>query len=602
MDTKIVHLKDGNHIGISALEIRSIPASANLAADVSQALQKNMSLFAEMLNMIAHDATQQDTVAELLCISIPVSGQVYTAQPHLYLVLRKHGRDIRAIQSRLHTVIASCSASLQSVSYEVKNLSDSDDGLFECLHLINEDAVLSLEKRVRTGTMPGQMGHLCYTNLFRLDEVSNFSRVYEAMSRFPGTALSIQIIPTIFTQAEASFVHGVSYYIEIPKQQGKGSISSNGATDYYVGIQEVLDKPQYLFNIVVTGKQDAAMTVAGRLHSILQREDEATMLLLTDRTGNIPSYKTAFAMYPWNFITYKTQRPTKPEMTPVHFQRMVHMISATEVMTFFHFPIDDGIVTGIPVNRIRQSRETFASGVIDESSVQVGRLMGTGNSAVPFGAPLKGFTRHALVVGMPGTGKTTFSINLLLQFYKRGVPFLAIEPTKSEYRAMIDAVPDLQVFTPGKNNVVSFIINPFSPPEGIALETFKPSLVSAFKAAFSMPSPLDILFANVIDACYVKHGWRSYSKRGDPGTKLFGLHEFVLTFRELIRNSNYSAETKGNMESAGVFRLLNLVVQNGNIYDTENSVPLYDMLRKPTIIELNAIDNQEQKALIMHCH
>lgn len=72
-----------------------------------------------------------------------------------------------------------------------------------------------------------------------------------------------------------------------------------------------------------------------------------------------------------------------------------------------------------------------------------------------------------------------------------------------------------------------------------------------------------------------------------------------LTFREIIRTSNYSAESKGNMESAGVFRLLNLVIQNGNIYDTENSVPLSDLLRKPTIIELNAIDNQEQKALIM---
>ena len=275
------------------------------------------------------------------------------------------------------------------------------------------------------------------------------------------------------------------------------------------------------------------------------------------------------------------------------------MVSAAEALTFFHTPIEEGTVTGFEVNRIRMSRETFGKGVIDETSVQLGRLMGTGSNVVPFGAPLKGFTRHALVVGMPGTGKTTFSVNLLLQFYKRGIPFLAIEPTKSEYRAMIDAVPDLQVFTPGKNSVVPFIINPFLPPDGITLETFKPSLVSAFKAAFSMPTPLDILFANAIDACYVKHGWRGYSKRGDPGTKTFGRHEFVLTFREIIRNSNYSAESKGNMESAGVFRLLNLVIQNGNIYDTENSVPLYDLLRKPTIIEFNAIDNQEQKALIM---
>jgi len=40
------------------------------------------------------------------------------------------------------------------------------------------------------------------------------------------------------------------------------------------------------------------------------------------------------------------------------------------------------------------------------------------------------------------------------------------------------------------------------------------------------------LFANAINACYVKHGWRGYNKRGDPGTQLFGLHEFVLTFRD----------------------------------------------------------------------
>ena len=38
---------------------------------------------------------------------------------------------------------------------------------------------------------------------------------------------------------------------------------------------------------------------------------------------------------------------------------------------------------------------------------------------------------------------------------------------------------------------------------------------------------------------------------------------------------------------------------NGNIYDTENSVQLCDLLQKPTIIELNAIDNQEQEALLM---
>ena len=596
---RIIHLKDGNHIGVSVLEINSIPTASNLDADVFIALKKNMTLFAELLNMIAQGAIQQDTVAELLCVSMPVDGQVYSAKLHIFLVFRKHGKSTVSIQTKLRAVHDSCSASLQSSSYITNDAESSWQACTDVLLSIQEDSVLSLEKQVRTGTMPGQMGLLCYTNPYRLEEVNNFSRVYEAMSHFPGSAFSIQLVPTTFTQAESGFVHSVSYFIDAPMQQGRVPAPSNDAMDYYRRMQEVLDKPQYLYNIIVMGHQDAAMTIAGRLRSILQHEDEAIGLALIERSGNIPSFRSTFAMYPWNLITHKAQNPAKPEVTPMHFRRMVHMISAAEAMTFFHAPIDDGMITGIPINRIRMSRETFAKGVIDESNIQLGRLMGTGSNAVPFGAPLKGFTRHALVVGMPGTGKTTFLVNLLLQFFKRGVPFLVIEPTKSEYRALIDAIPDLQVFTPGKNSVVPFIINPFLPPYDITLETFKPSLISAFKAAFSMPSPLDILFANAMDACYVKHGWRSYSKRGDIGVKLFGLHEFVLKFREIIRNSNYSPETKGNMESAGVFRLLNLVIQNGNIYDTENSVPLYDLLRKPTIIELNAIDNQEQKALVM---
>jgi hypothetical protein len=44
---------------------------------------------------------------------------------------------------------------------------------------------------------------------------------------------------------------------------------------------------------------------------------------------------------------------------------------------------------------------------------------------------------------------------------------------------------------------------------------------------------------------------------------------------------------------------MNLIEQNSNIFDTIHTVPIEDMLRQPTILELNSIDNAEQKALIM---
>lgn len=595
---RVTRLRNGHFIGIAVLAIEAIPVTKNIDEDQAVALKKNASLFAEILNTATQETVQQDIAIELLCITVPENGQIYTAKPKLFIVIRKYDKTANNLLSWLEAIAVNCAASLQASSYIVKNEIDSLRELTNTLQGISEESIVSLEKSVRIGSIPGQAGYMCYTNPYQAEEIHNFSRVYEALSHCPGTAFSIQLIPTGFDQNEATFVRGVTYYLDMLGQPGRPPMQTNEIIDFYRRIQEALDKPQYLYNTVIVGSRESTMMVGGRLRSVLQ-DDGSTGLSLIDRTGHLPAYKHSFPMYPWNMIAYKTQRPEKANITPVHFRRMVHMISAAEVLTFFHFPIDDGTLLGFDVNRIRMSRETFAKGVIDQSSIQLGRLMGAGGNIIPFGAPLKGFTRHALIVGMPGTGKTTFSVNLLLQFYKRGIPFLAIEPTKAEYRAMIDAVPELQVFTPGKNNVVPFIINPFLPPDGITLETFKPSLVSAFKAAFSMPSPLDILFANAIDACYVKHGWRGYSKRGDPETKPFGLHEFVMTFREVICNSNYSAESKGNMESAGVFRLLNLVIQNGNIYDTENSVPLQDLLRKPAVIELNAIDNQEQKALIM---
>lgn len=80
---------------------------------------------------------------------------------------------------------------------------------------------------------------------------------------------------------------------------------------------------------------------------------------------------------------------------------------------------------------------------------------------------------------------------------------------------MIDAIPELQIFTPGNNGISPFVINPFIPPRGITIEQYIPSLASAFKAAFSMPSPLDTVFQQAIREAYVQYGWKDYSTAQD---------------------------------------------------------------------------------------
>ena len=238
---------------------------------------------------------------------------------------------------------------------------------------------------------------------------------------------------------------------------------------------------------------------------------------------------------------------------------------------------------------------------LNSDNIQLGSIFGIdedGNN-YPIGVPEIQLTKHMLITGMPGSGKTTFSIDVLYQLYLKGIPFLVIEPTKTEYRVMLDCIKGLRIFTPGKNDVVPFIINPFIPPKGVTLEVYKTSLISAFKIVFSMPSPLDVLFFKAIDMTYTIFGWRPYSKVGDSNVRAFGLYEFIKVFKVLIEKSSYSEEIKGNLISAGIFRLMNLITQNGNIFDTINTIDIDELLSHPTIIELNAIGDQTQKSLIM---
>lgn len=279
--------------------------------------------------------------------------------------------------------------------------------------------------------------------------------------------------------------------------------------------------------------------------------------------------------------------------------RLPYIMSAEEAVSIYRLPLYEKNMTALKSNQIVHAQEQFASAVVSEDNIKLGTLVSNETTKITIGCPEKSFTKHALVVGTPGSGKTTFSVNLLLQFARKGIPFLAIEPTKTEYRAMIDTIPNLQIFTPGNNSVSPYIINPFIPPRGIRVEQYIPSLASAFKAAFSMPSPLDMIFLKAIRTCYIKYGWKDYSKLGDDDVTLFGLHEFILEFKKLLENTNYSKEVRGNLESAGLLRLTNLIEQNSNIYDTINTVPIEDLLTAPTVLELNSIDNAEQKSLIM---
>ena len=210
------------------------------------------------------------------------------------------------------------------------------------------------------------------------------------------------------------------------------------------------------------------------------------------------------------------------------------------------------------------------------------------------GFSLKDLAKHMLVVGTPGSGKTTFSVSLLDRLWKQHrIPFLVIEPAKNEYRALVQSIPELQVFTPGKNFISPFVFNPFIPPKNVKLETYKSTLKTAFAAAVSMTTPLDKIFEEAINNCYSDFRWLDTYTSDDKG-QIFNITDFVKCFQQTFDEIGYTGDAK-NIGRAGVVRLNSLV----NLFDNYYSIPIEDILSKPTVIELAAIENSDQKALLI---
>lgn len=472
-------------------------------------------------------------------------------------------------------------------------------------------AVGKNEKLVTTGYVPEGYYYWADPVLRTKDKIQkNYTEVFQALLNRLGSFVSFQLIPTRLTAYEINSLQYLSGFLDHRvKNPLPGTIGMSVYEPYalpafraYSNVVSKLNQPFFQYNILAysPGMQSAALAI--QISSWLQSETDSNAEIRAFPLGAF-QHRGSSDTFPTEVHDYILRNCRDPYIwggqipAPAALFRFPFLVSENEAELFFKLPVDDGVIQGVSGTAYRASNERLSADVTDSSNIVFGNAITAAREMI--GASEEAFSKHALIVGMPGTGKTTFSVNLLMQFARRGIPFLAIEPTKAEYRAMIDAIDDLQVFTPGNISVSPFVLNPFIPPKGITIEKYIPSLFNGFRAAFSMQPPLDAAFLQAIRSVYTRYGWRDYSKTGDLEVTPFGMHEFIIVFKELIEKSNYSREVKGNLQSGGVLRLSNLLQQNRYIFDTINTIPIEDLLSRPTVIELNAIDNPEQKALII---
>lgn len=605
---KTTLLQNGEYAGICTLEITSIPHISILESEYSNKTKEEI-LFKYKVDMQALISelyqnyklnSNNDISYELLWVTTPVENQTFKAKIKLFINVRAINKSNDALKASIQSSIQLIKNSLTNNKYDVESVVDYTE--FDLLRKKNN--MFSLSKEARVINLQNQMVPYCYTADRLLETQLSLDKIVNTIVDYPYSILSLQLTPILLSDEEKTTVEQMGQILNSLSQgiMEMGNISISAAqkpAENYKYYAESKDGPLFRYSINIFSDDIGTSNISSKVFGQLVSVTEEKNYLTQNRIDNLSfDNEQSYFLLPW-FINQKLDEiNSKNSIWSIgvfsKIRRFPYIVTEEEASEFFRLPIgDENVSAGLNVNESAKTAKTYADNIINGGDIEVGKLRSSSKGDT-IGFNLKDLAKHMLVVGTPGSGKTTFSVGMLDRLWKEHhIPFLVIEPAKNEYRALVQSIPDLQVFTPGKNFISPFVYNPFVPPKNVKLETYKSTLKTAFAAGVSMTTPLDKIFEEAINNCYSDFRWLDTYTTDNKG-RIFNITDFIKCFQQTFDEIGYTGDAK-NIGRAGVVRLNSLV----NLFDNYYSIPIEDLLSKPTIIELAAIENAEQKSLII---
>jgi len=262
-----------------------------------------------------------------------------------------------------------------------------------------------------------------------------------------------------------------------------------------------------------------------------------------------------------------------------------------EASILIDFPRD---ILGIP---IKDSSSTIIPPTEDDG-IFLGKVMREGRvTDIDYYIPVKTLRKHVGIFGVTGFGKTNTCFNILVQLYKNhGIPFIVISPVKKEYRVLMKILPDIRIFTIGNEHISPFRLNPFEILEGISIQAHIDALKASFNAAFILYAPMPYVLEQCIINIYRKNGWDLLKNlRGKTPT----LEDLLTEIDTYTKKLGYDAELTSNIRAALKTRLKSLMLgAKGAMLNSYCSISTDLLLEKPTIIELEDIEDEDEKAFL----
>ena len=311
------------------------------------------------------------------------------------------------------------------------------------------------------------------------------------------------------------------------------------------------------------------------------------------------------AEYNLNVINFGmlTGRPeiwSRPDPPDPQLAMLSVLGDARDAACAFRFPIAaDGIVPGIRVRRghLRQ----VAAKAPDGPVIRIGKVTGTDQDTA---VSLRSLTRHALIAGSAGSGKTSTAVELLRQLWvEHQIPFLVIDPVNSNRYRELAAEPgfeSLEVITIGDESAAPLRFNPFEVPAGVLVGEHLARLLACFTAAFGLFGPLPSIYQDAFNLTYLRAGFLSTERPTGVERTWPTIVEFLGAMSEVTEGLGYPGDVRASIDAASSRRIRQLVRgSTASAFLTDQRGDIARLLGHPVILELKSLGPGNEQALMM---
>lgn len=365
-----------------------------------------------------------------------------------------------------------------------------------------------------------------------------------------------------------------------------------------------------------------------QLKSILSGEESTLEPIRIHDVSSIVEHKGT-AKSPQLLVKFK-DNPTNGCVGPIFhhpfgddFSQLQTLLTTRELSALINFPLHS--VPGISV--VDSAPEfSLTPQNIQESvkTIDIGKMLYGGScSEISVNLPIDTLSRHSLVCGVNGSGKTNTVLSILDGFMKVNRPFMVIEPAKTEYvdwaieynKSVKDPGKKIKIFIPGCETYTKGKITPnklrLNPFEVINLgnnelrvlshiDRLKATLATAFPMQDILPVVIEhLLYDLYTDVCpMLDNEDPLFMKKGYP--KLSDINRNFID--KLMVNIGYARENTQNISAALRTRFNSLkfgwkgeLLNNPHLMD----ITWDELFGTPCIINLSYVGDDQDRAFMM---